>query len=108
MVTRPRASRRVLRAISTTLHGCTRVRAIACAAAAIALTATCPALASPGHAKPHAGAARSAGELAPAIRGVTIGPIESSQQAGRGYGSPYSAALLDALVELGTNAISIT
>jgi hypothetical protein len=108
MVTRPRASRRVLRAISTTLHGCTRVRAIACAAAAIALTATCPALASPGHAKPHAGAARSAGELEPAIRGVTIGPIESSQQAGRGYGSPYSAALLDALVELGANAISIT
>ncbi len=44
----------------------------------------------------------------PAIRGVTVGPIESSQQAGRGYGTPYSAALLDEVVRLGANAISIT
>lgn len=45
---------------------------------------------------------------APAIRGITIGPIESSQQPGRGYGTPYSAALLDELVRLGANSVSIT
>jgi hypothetical protein len=44
----------------------------------------------------------------PALRGVTVGPIESSQQPGRGYGTVYSAALLDELVRLGVNAISIT
>jgi hypothetical protein len=43
-----------------------------------------------------------------ALRGVTVGPIESSQQPGRGYGTAYSAALLDELVRLGVNAISIT
>jgi hypothetical protein len=43
-----------------------------------------------------------------ALRGVTIGPIESSQQSGRGYGSDFSRALLDELVRLGVNAISIT
>jgi hypothetical protein len=43
-----------------------------------------------------------------ALRGVTVGPIESSQQTGRGYGSERSAALLDELVRLGVNAISIT
>jgi hypothetical protein len=43
-----------------------------------------------------------------AIRGITIGPIESSQQPGRGYGTPYTAALLDHLRELGANAVSIT
>jgi hypothetical protein len=43
-----------------------------------------------------------------AMRGVTIGPIESSQQPGRGYGTPYTEALLDELVRLGVNAISIT
>jgi hypothetical protein len=43
-----------------------------------------------------------------AIRGVTVGPIESSQQPGRGYGTPYSEALLDELVRLGANSISIT
>jgi hypothetical protein len=43
-----------------------------------------------------------------ALRGVTIGPIESSQQSGRGYGSDVSRALLDELVRLGVNAISIT
>ncbi len=42
------------------------------------------------------------------IRGVTVGPIESSQQPGRGYGTEYSAALLDHLVAKGTNWISIT
>lgn len=44
----------------------------------------------------------------PAIRGVTVGPIESAQQPGRGYGTAYSAALLDELVRLGVNSISIT
>lgn len=42
------------------------------------------------------------------IRGVTVGPIESSQQPGRGYGTVYSEALLDELVRLGVNWISIT
>lgn len=55
--------------------------------------------------------AQSEDTLAPggaAIRGITVGPIESSQQLGRGYGTPYSDALLDELVRLGANAISIT
>jgi sugar phosphate isomerase/epimerase len=43
-----------------------------------------------------------------AIRGVTVGPIESSQWPGRGYGSAASAELLDELVRLGANWISIT
>jgi hypothetical protein len=43
-----------------------------------------------------------------AIRGITVGPIESSQQPGRGYGTPYSARLLDELARMGTNWISIT
>ena len=47
-------------------------------------------------------------EAEPALRGITVGPIESSQQPGRGYGTPYSAELLDELVRLGANAISIT
>jgi hypothetical protein len=42
------------------------------------------------------------------LRGVTIGPIESSQHRGRGYGSPASEAVLDELVRLNANAISIT
>jgi hypothetical protein len=44
----------------------------------------------------------------PAIRGITVGPIESSQQPGRGYGTTYSAQLLDELVRLGANSVSIT
>jgi len=44
----------------------------------------------------------------PAIRGVTVGPIESSQQVGRGYGTVYTEALLDELVRLGVNAVSVT
>lgn len=44
----------------------------------------------------------------PGIRGVTIGPIESSQQPGRGYGTAYTAELLDHLVGMGVNWISIT
>lgn len=43
-----------------------------------------------------------------AIRGITVGPIESSQQPGRGYGTEYSAALLDHLAVMGVNWISIT
>lgn len=42
------------------------------------------------------------------IRGVTIGPIESSQQPGRGYGTAYSAALLDHLAEMGVTWVSLT
>jgi hypothetical protein len=42
------------------------------------------------------------------IRGVTVGPIESSQWAGRGYGSAYSEALLDELARMGVNWISVT
>jgi hypothetical protein len=42
------------------------------------------------------------------FRGVTVGPIENSQQAGRGYGTPYSEALLDHLVRMGVTWISIT
>jgi hypothetical protein len=44
----------------------------------------------------------------PALRGITVGPIESSQHPGLGYGSEASEALLDELVRLGANAISIT
>lgn len=43
-----------------------------------------------------------------AIRGITIGPIESSQWPDRGYGSAASEQLLDELVRLGANWISIT
>jgi hypothetical protein len=43
-----------------------------------------------------------------ALRGITVGPIESSQLPGRGYGSAASFELLDELVKLGANAISIT
>jgi hypothetical protein len=43
-----------------------------------------------------------------AIRGITVGPIESSQQPGRGYGTPYTEELLDELVRLGASSISIT
>ena len=42
------------------------------------------------------------------IRGMTIGPIESSQQPERGYGTDASAAVLDELVRNGINTISIT
>lgn len=43
-----------------------------------------------------------------AIRGITVGPIESSLQPGRGYGTEYSAVLLDELVRMGVNWVSIT
>ena len=42
------------------------------------------------------------------FRGITVGPIESSQQQGRGYGTPYSEALLDHLVRMGVTWISLT
>jgi len=45
---------------------------------------------------------------APAIRGVTIGPIESSQQPGVGYGTAASDALLGELARLGVTWVSIT
>jgi hypothetical protein len=43
-----------------------------------------------------------------AIRGVTVGPIESAQQSGRGYGTPYTERLLDHLAKMGVNWVSIT
>src|SRR5688500_10578336 len=42
------------------------------------------------------------------IRGITVVPIESSQWPGPGYGTEYSAALLDELARLGTTWISVT
>ncbi|MCB9658605.1 MAG: hypothetical protein R3B40_29040 [Polyangiales bacterium] len=42
------------------------------------------------------------------IRGVTIGPIESAQQPGRGYGTQSSEALLDHLAEMGVTWVSLT
>lgn len=42
------------------------------------------------------------------IRGVTVGPIESSQRPGCGYGTPVSARLLDHLAAMGVTWISIT
>jgi hypothetical protein len=56
----------------------------------------------------HATRAHAEPGALPTLRGITIGPIESSQHAGRGYGSLASEALLDELVRLGANAISIT
>jgi len=44
----------------------------------------------------------------PALRGVTIGPIESSQHPDRGYGSARSIAALDELRQHGVNAIALT
>lgn len=43
-----------------------------------------------------------------AIRGVTIGPIESALHPGRGYGSPAFERGLDEAVRLGANWISLT
>lgn len=43
-----------------------------------------------------------------AIRGVTIGPIESALHAGRGYGSPAFERGLDEAVRLGATWISLT
>lgn len=42
------------------------------------------------------------------VRGVTVGPIESSLFPGRGYGTEHTAALLDYLGRRGVNWISIT
>ncbi|MBX7192659.1 MAG: hypothetical protein K1X94_11405 [Sandaracinaceae bacterium] len=52
-------------------------------------------------------APRPLGELGP-FRGITVGPIENSQQPGRGYGTVYSEALLDHLVRMGVTWISVT
>lgn len=43
-----------------------------------------------------------------AIRGVTLGPIESTLQPGRGYGSAAFEQTLDELVGLGANWVSLT
>jgi hypothetical protein len=42
------------------------------------------------------------------MRGITVGPIESSQWPGRGYGTASSEALLDELSRMGTTWISVT
>lgn len=43
-----------------------------------------------------------------AVRGITVGPIESTQWPGRGYGTEYTEELLDELARLGTTWISVT
>ncbi|MEZ4392282.1 MAG: hypothetical protein R3A48_14430 [Polyangiales bacterium] len=43
-----------------------------------------------------------------AVRGATLGPIESSQHPGVGYGTPASAEALDELAALGCNWVSVT
>jgi hypothetical protein len=43
-----------------------------------------------------------------AVRGATLGPIESSQHPGVGYGTPASAEALDELARLGCNWVSFT
>jgi hypothetical protein len=43
-----------------------------------------------------------------AVRGVTVGPIESSQWPLRGYGTEESATLLDELQRMGVNWVSLT
>ena len=73
----------------------------------LACLATLPETTSAWHRLPPGKLAWRSAELA-GIRGVTVGPIESSQWPGRGYGSPYSEALLDELVRLGVNWVSIT
>ncbi|MGB0678952.1 MAG: glycoside hydrolase family 113 [Polyangiales bacterium] len=65
-----------------------------------------PALAWAGPWPPGPEAWRQAGRRG--IRGVTIGPIESSQQPEHGYGTAASAATLDALQAMGVNWVSIT
>jgi len=55
-----------------------------------------------------AGTTTWAAEEPAAIRGITVGPIESSQQPGRGYGTHYTETLLDELAARGVNWISVT
>jgi hypothetical protein len=42
------------------------------------------------------------------VRGITVGPIESSQWSGRGYGTAASAGLLDELARMGASWVSVT
>lgn len=42
------------------------------------------------------------------VRGITVGPVESAQQPGRGYGTDASWVLLKHLKSMGTNWISVT
>jgi hypothetical protein len=42
------------------------------------------------------------------VRGITVGPIESSQWPERGYGTARSALLVDQLSQMGTTWISVT
>jgi len=73
----------------------------------VALLAAFPAVASAWHQLPPGIQGYRAAGL-DAIRGVTIGPIESSQWPGRGYGSEASEVLLDELVRLGVTWVSVT
>ncbi len=43
-----------------------------------------------------------------AVRGVTVGPIETSWFPGRGYGTRASARLLDELARMGTTWVAVT
>ena len=76
-------------------------------AAALACSGGAAAQPSMAHELPLGANGWAAAELE-GIRGVTVGPIENAQRPGRGYGTAYSAALLDHLVAMGTNWISIT
>lgn len=81
--------------------------ALALAAISLSSHAIAPSAARAQHVLPRGrDGFRAAGYAA--VRGVTIGPIESSQQPGRGYGTEHSAALLDHLASMGVNWISIT
>jgi len=43
-----------------------------------------------------------------AVRGITVGPIESAQLPARGYGTDTSSVLLDELARLGATWVSVT
>lgn len=62
--------------------------------------------ATPRRLLPGADGLRAAG--LPTIRGLTIGPIESYLQEGRGYGSPKFERTLDEARRAGTNWVSLT
>ena len=53
-------------------------------------------------------AAVSSLKLSPAIRGVTIGPIENLLHAGRGYGSPACKRTMLDVRRMGANWVSVT
>lgn len=81
------------------------MRALVLLAAALAALAPAPAAAW-HRLPPGRDGFRAAGH--DAVRGVTIGPIESSLHPGRGYGTESSEALLDHLASMGVNWVSVT